>query len=401
MRRELQVATAIALLASCFHSTSISASHAAPPDSACLTVSVTDTLTASSAFVGSDCVISFTSGTGTWTPPAGLNAANLLIIGGGGGGGAAYDNAGAGGGGAGLVTYQSLFTIQSNGRYTISVGAAGSAGVGSSSVPRETVGGAGGDSFITRQSNGVEVRAYGGSGGSASRNTAAGNSGVGKAGGVAATSSSGAKGGNSGSGGGGGGGGGGNLTAGGNGGTGSGSGGSAGTGVAYSTRTGSSVTYGAGGAGGAPVAGSGTGSAGATATTPGNGGGGGSSGSASQASGGAGAPGLVVIRYRLPAEFSAIALSSGTTTAVFRRESTINVTMNLDSKVSYTVDGVRLPGCVSLRTTGSASTWNSSCIWKPSKKGLTTVLVTATSPSSGMTSTATLRIAVSQRTNNR
>jgi hypothetical protein len=29
------------------------------------------------------------------------------------------------------------------------------------------------------------------------------------------------------------------------------------------------------------------------------------------------------------------------------------------------------------------------------------VLVTATSPSSGMTSTATLRIAVSQRTNNR
>ena len=36
---------------------------------------------------GSNCIITFLSGSGTWTPPAGVDAANVLVVAGGGGGG--------------------------------------------------------------------------------------------------------------------------------------------------------------------------------------------------------------------------------------------------------------------------------------------------------------------------
>ncbi len=48
--------------------------------------SVGETLTASIVQSGTDCILTFTSGANSWTPPTGVTAARVLIVGGGAGG---------------------------------------------------------------------------------------------------------------------------------------------------------------------------------------------------------------------------------------------------------------------------------------------------------------------------
>lgn len=85
-----------------------------------------------------------------------------VIVGGGGGGGAGYDTGSGGGGGGGMVITGQF--ISSGYSYTITVGAGGQGGIGSSGVPRETAGSNGSDSSIS----GVII-ARGGNGGYQSR----------------------------------------------------------------------------------------------------------------------------------------------------------------------------------------------------------------------------------------
>ena len=93
---------------------------------------VTGTLVYEANQVGSDCVVQFTSGSGTWTPPAGISVlSKLLVVGGGGGGGQAKgSNAssgqgkhGGGGGGGGGVTPKNNFSVI--GEFLVTVGAGG------------------------------------------------------------------------------------------------------------------------------------------------------------------------------------------------------------------------------------------------------------------------------------
>ena len=57
----------------------------------------TAALTSSTVHQGTDEIVTFTSGSGTWTVPAGVTSVNYLVVGGGGGGGGQT----GGGGGAG------------------------------------------------------------------------------------------------------------------------------------------------------------------------------------------------------------------------------------------------------------------------------------------------------------
>ncbi len=111
----------------------------------------------------------FTSGTTNWIVPAGVTSITIECWGGGGGGGGAKADAstvaaGAAGGGGGYA--KTTIPVNAGETYVLNVGAAGTAGVGST----PTNGGAGGSSTVTFGS--PVVTASGGNGGLAS---AAGN----------------------------------------------------------------------------------------------------------------------------------------------------------------------------------------------------------------------------------
>jgi uncharacterized repeat protein (TIGR02543 family) len=95
------------------------------------TVSATSLPTCSPTSVSSGgyTILTFTASTTcSWSVPAGVTAAEVLVVGGGGGGGGAHDNAASGGGGAGYVYAISSLSI--SGTISIAVGAGGTGGVG-------------------------------------------------------------------------------------------------------------------------------------------------------------------------------------------------------------------------------------------------------------------------------
>ena len=218
-----------------------------------------------------------TNPTSPWTVPAGVTSVKVEAWGGGGGGGygGAVVSTGAGGGGGGGAYNTSTFTVISGQTYTITKGAAGTAG-SNALAPN---GGAGGTSTIA--GTGGTVSASGGSGGIGAGN----GNGAGGAGGTGGTFNGGVGGTSTGNGAGGGGGAG-NSAVGG-------AGGNAATG-AGGAGTPNSVPY-IGGTGGAFITGNGAGNAG---SAPGGGGGGGRySGGLGSNSGGAGGAGQVVITF--------------------------------------------------------------------------------------------------------
>lgn len=214
-------------------------------------------------------VIYNTTGTYTWTAPAGVTSVSVIAIGAGGagnhgwGGHNGYDG-GAGGGGGGL-SYKNNITVIPGNTYTVVVGAQGRDIDGGIQTPGG-IAGSGGDSYFINTST-----VKGGGGGGASYNVGGtggsifGTGAVGGAGSTATTFSSG-----------GGGGAGGYSGAGGAGGAGaaagtSGTGGSGGGG-------GGGADTGAGGGGGAGIFGTGASGAGGAQYGGGSGGSGGSNG---------------------------------------------------------------------------------------------------------------------------
>jgi hypothetical protein len=220
--------------------------------------------------------VSFTStGTTSWTAPAGVYTVEYLVVGGAGGAGNGYDNAGGGGGGAGMVLTGNV-AVAPGTSYTVTVGAGGAGGA---DTRTNNPGSPGSNSVFS------SITALGGGQGLGSR--------TGGAVGAAQIGSSTAPTGGAGAGGGSGGLGGGGASTAGSSNSGA-TGGSGGAGTA-SSITGSSVTYGVGGAGGGAGAPT-TDGANGTANR-GNGGQGGKSNSADSAKGGDGGSGIVVVKY--------------------------------------------------------------------------------------------------------
>jgi hypothetical protein len=222
-----------------------------------------------------------TTGTTSWTAPAGVTSVSYLVVaGGGGGGGYGGDNVGGGGGGAGGMRTGTL-TVNPGTTYTVTVGAGGGPGtIGSDSV----------FSSITSTGGGRGGQPAGGNGGSGGGAGAATGSGSAIGLGTAGQGNNGALGfGDWGT----------TTTTGGGGGGAGGAGGAAsgttpGTGGAGSASsiTGVSVTYAAGGAG-AYGASSGGGTSGAANT----GNGGQARGGQGGGSAGSGGSGIVILSW--------------------------------------------------------------------------------------------------------
>ena len=117
----------------------------------------------------------FTStGADTWTCPAGVTSADILIVAGAGGGGYSY----SGGGGGGGIVHHSTYSVTAGVVYDLTVGAGGAGGTSGSRT-----GTAGSDSVfnVNAEGSGIAMTASGGGGGAsaASSSASAGGSGGG------------------------------------------------------------------------------------------------------------------------------------------------------------------------------------------------------------------------------
>lgn len=119
--------------------------------------------------VGADCVVSFTSGTNTWTVPEGVTEIRYLVVGGGGGGGNAYDGGAGGGGGAGGLLRGTLPVVGIP-TLGVTVGLGGSGGA----ADRATVPGSNGADSVLGT---ITVKGGGGGGGSRGDGVAGGSGG--------------------------------------------------------------------------------------------------------------------------------------------------------------------------------------------------------------------------------
>jgi uncharacterized repeat protein (TIGR02543 family) len=143
---------------------------------------------------GSDCIITFTSGTGTWTTPLGVSTISIVVVGGGGGGGG---DGGSGGGGGELRTSSSQ-SVTPGSSATISIGAGGAGGSWLGGVG--TNGKDGSPSTVT-VSGGMSYSATGGKGGGGWQTTAGGfGGGAGQSGNAAGSGGNGTPGGQGGGG---------------------------------------------------------------------------------------------------------------------------------------------------------------------------------------------------------
>jgi hypothetical protein len=364
----------------------------------------------SSQTAGGFTVLTFTNTTAcSWSVPAGVTTADVLVVGGGGAGGTANNGSGGGGGG-GQVNAQPSTPI--SGAVTIQIG---SGGVASTPVGTSTAGGNGGTTTFT-PSSGSSISATGGSGGASVTTSAVGNpssSGFNGGGGASwaapATNGSngvgGSKGGNalgngsdsnlqSGGGGGGSGGAGGNGT--------TTSGGAGGLGVSNS-YTGSAIFYGGGGGGAKRSA---TGSAGTGGSgVGGNGGkvgngsnatansGGGGGGAGGEFIGGAGAAGVVVVKY---VNAPSISLSSNAISAIIGSAvSSYTVTQGGGAVTSYSI-----PSADSTALTAVGISFNTSTgqISGTPTATLASRSVTITATNANGTSTATFSLVVNNPT---
>jgi hypothetical protein len=97
--------------------------------------------------------------------------------------------------------------------------------------------------------------------------------------------------------------------------------------------------------------------------------------------------------------FSAFGLAGGSVTAAYRTQSTISATVSVESRITFFVDGKRIPGCVSKLTTGSYPTATVNCTFRPSTRGQRTLSATAKSVTGGVSaSSSSVKISIGNRT---
>lgn len=354
--------------------------------------SVSNSAGITAARSGQDCIVTFTNTTEvTWTVPLGVTSVSAIVVGGGGGGGDSTAFATGGGGGAGGFFQNTNVSV--SGDIPIAVGAGGSGSAlatqasngGTSYLGTLRVGGGGGGNGVNYAGGarakagvgGADFVSSGSGGGGRPTGTAAyvseyvgglagdfaasgisflGNTYIGLQGAVGNRNSDAS------------------------------SGGMGGAIATAANRTssisGSSVIYGkisgylpwedAGSTAGTKTPGSGGSPNYGYGTDP-------------TASGGAGAAGVVIVRYTLA---SAILAPTFTGTIYKGTSESITVTVNMPGKVRFYFEGKRIPGCLSVSTTGTAPNVIATCTWNPAVTGNRYVHATLT-PSDGTTSAVT------------
>lgn len=333
-----------------------------------------------------DCLIAFTSTSTTtvWTAPNDLYIVDYLVVGGGGGGATGYDSAGGGGGGGGMLLTDSL-ALSPGSNHDVSIGAGGNGGANA----RANNWGANGGSTIFSS-----VTATGGQGGYGSRSAPGGA----RAGGAAQNGSiTSGRGGNGGTGGSGGGGGGGAAGVGGSGVV-SGGGGNGGSGIS-SSFTGTSVTFSSGGSGGSAISAV---SGSSAASNTGRGGNAGGGANASSGGGGNGGSGVVYLKYSTtPIAFNSLGVQGGASTAVFRRNVTLEGNIASPGTITFYADGKRIPRCANMDASGSGSNFLATCTWQPSRRGAVRISALAKPTAALFANRTSTQITVVNRTSRR
>ena len=94
------------------------------------------------------------------------------------------------------------------------------------------------------------------------------------------------------------------------------------------------------------------------------------------------------------AAFTLFQLAGATTTATFRTSVAISATVTVASRVTFRANGKVIPGCVNRTASGSGSNFTTTCPWKPSVRGLVTVLATADPVTDGISNVTSSPISV-------
>jgi hypothetical protein len=116
--------------------------------------------------------------------------------------------------------------------------------------------------------------------------------------------------------------------------------------------------------------------------------------------------GYIKITYEeviVNAAFTLFQLAGATTTATFRTSVAISATVTVASRVTFRANGRVIPGCVNRTASGSGSNFTTTCPWKPSVRGLVTVLATADPVTDGISNvtSSSVSVRVTNRTGNR
>ena len=88
-----------------------------------------------------------------------------------------------------------------------------------------------------------------------------------------------------------------------------------------------------------------------------------------------------------------IALASGLSTAVYRTATTVRSTSDVDGKVTFFLNGKRIPGCLNIQTVSKVAT----CTWKPSIINSNNNINARIVATGGSLTTSTLKIFVTKR----
>jgi hypothetical protein len=97
--------------------------------------------------------------------------------------------------------------------------------------------------------------------------------------------------------------------------------------------------------------------------------------------------------------FSSFGLEGSSITAAYRTRSIISATVSVASRVTFFVDGKKIPGCVSKLTTESYPSATVDCSFRPSTRGQKTLTATAKSVTGGISTTSSkVDISIGKRT---
>ena len=84
--------------------------------------------------------------------------------------------------------------------------------------------------------------------------------------------------------------------------------------------------------------------------------------------------------------FNSLLLAGSATSATYRTSIVVTANVTVASKVTFRVNGKKLPGCINKLASGSGSSFSVTCNWRPSNRGQVSLTAAATPTGAGISS---------------
>ena len=85
--------------------------------------------------------------------------------------------------------------------------------------------------------------------------------------------------------------------------------------------------------------------------------------------------------------FNSLLLAGSATSATYRTSIVVTANVTVASRVTFRVNGKKLPGCINKLASGSGSSFSVTCNWRPSNRGQVSLTAAATPTGAGISST--------------